>query len=149
MPTTVTGRRQLKSALGIAEKRKGRTASNMKPTSSEEARLLILEGRRLFAAAREVIKVHGINLMQWMILGCLCSNGRQIPRDAARDLGVTDALVSMMARDLKKRGLVVDGPRSDDGRERCMQVTVEGARLMDVIETELVEAGVLGDRDGA
>src|SRR3954451_8931880 len=145
MPTTVTGRRQLKSALGPAEKRKRRTASNMKPTSSEEARLLILEGRRLFAAAREVIKVHGINLMQWMILGCLCSNGRQILRDAARDLGVTDALVSMMARDLKKRGLVEDGPvNPNDGGERCMQVTVEGARLMDVIETEIPAADVLG-----
>jgi len=86
----------------------------------------------------EVLKNYDMTPTYWSMLGIILQarNGiRQV--EIANDLSVKAPLVTAMARELEKRGLVQSVVNQFDARAKLLAVTPNGKKFMKTVETEL------------
>jgi DNA-binding MarR family transcriptional regulator len=90
--------------------------------------------RALKNVTSEHLEPFNLSTTQWAFLGLLLDKGGLAPSVAADELGVEAPFVTVMVRDLKKRGLLTEEKNTQDSRRKVMCLTKEGERF--VTETE-------------
>lgn len=86
----------------------------------------------------DVLSKYDITPTHWAMLGIIFSakdGVRQI--EVARALGVKPPLITVMVRDMEKKGIVQTVKNQFDARAKLLSITQEGKKFIKSIETEL------------
>ncbi len=87
--------------------------------------------------AREMARASNLTQAQLLVLLEVASQGREMPRDIARALGVGQATVTLQIDRLEARGLVRRERRQADRRAIWVILTEAGSALIDAIPDPL------------
>lgn len=114
----------LKSIRSIA---RNRTTYRVGLLQAKAYRILKQQTTRILAPL-------GISTLDWALLGLLADNGPMRSLLIAEELGVEAPLITVMARKLRKGGLVIVERGQKDRRVKTLALTEEGKRFVE--ETE-------------
>lgn len=102
----------------------------------------LLQDKAYRAMKREMtaaLEDQELSTTEWAFMGLLYDKTVKYPSQAAEELGVEAAFITVMTRKLKKRGFVSEEKDQDDNRRRCLQITEAGKKF--VAATEPVMRG--------
>jgi DNA-binding MarR family transcriptional regulator len=87
----------------------------------------------------EALKPLKLSTVEWIILGYLSHVGREVSFSAvAREVGVKDSFISVVASKLETRALIAVVLNGADKRMKGMKITREGKKILALAERQFV-----------
>lgn len=89
---------------------------------------------------RPILAVHDVTEQQWRVIRLLFEEGKLEATDIAERASILPPSLTRMIRSLEERGLITKHKDRADGRKVLLQITAEGAAVVENVMPESLKA---------